>query len=151
LYDLSNLRKIMKPQATRNRSGKRPYVHTAAGANKAAAGMEPDDTTKVRRSATKAKTRKATPVEEPPPRVARHRREHVKREKVVRDTFTMPRADYEKIATLKQRCLDAGVAVKKSELVRAGLLLLESEPTKRLLAAVTAVEPVKTGRPPKSK
>lgn len=91
------------------------------------------------------------PVEEPPPRVSRHGREHVKREKVVRDTFTMPRADYEKIAALKQRCLDAGVAVKKSELVRAGLLLLESEPTKRLLAAVTAVEPVKTGRPPKSK
>ncbi|WP_243468927.1 hypothetical protein [Paraburkholderia sp. PGU19] len=66
----------------------------------------------------------------------------------MRDTFTMPRADYEKIAVLKQRCLDAGVAVKKSELVRAGLLLLESEPTKRLLAALKAVEPVKTGRPP---
>jgi hypothetical protein len=43
------------------------------------------------------------------------------------------------------------VAVKKSELVRAALLLLASEPTKRLLAAVKAVEPVKTGRPPKAK
>ena len=66
----------------------------------------------------------------------------------MRDTFTMPRADYEKIAVLKRRCLDAGVAVTKSGLVRAGLLLLESEPTKRLLAALKAVEPVKTGRPP---
>ena len=63
----------------------------------------------------------------------------------------MPRADYEKIAVLRQRCLDAGVAVKKSELVRAGLLLLESVPPERLLAAVTAIEPVKTGRPPKLK
>jgi len=63
----------------------------------------------------------------------------------------MPREDYEKLAELKQRCLDAGFAVKKSELVRAGLLLLASESTKRLLAAVKAVEPVKTGRPPKSK
>lgn len=151
MHGLSNLRKTMKPQTTRNRSGKRPYVHTAAGANEAAAGNESVNTAKVRRAATKAKTPKATPVEEPPPRVARHRREHIKREKVVRDTFTMPRADYEKIAVLKQRCLDAGVAVKKSELVRAGLLLLESEPTKRLLAAVSVVEPVKTGRPPKSK
>ncbi|MBB2926981.1 hypothetical protein [Paraburkholderia silvatlantica] len=69
----------------------------------------------------------------------------------MRDTFTMPREDYQQLAVLKQRCLDAGLAVKKSELVRAGLLLLASEPTKRLLAAVKAVEPVKTGRPPKSK
>ncbi|MFP6557075.1 MULTISPECIES: hypothetical protein [Paraburkholderia] len=69
----------------------------------------------------------------------------------MRDTFTMPREDYEQLAVLKQRCLDAGRPVKKSELVRAGLLLLASAPTKRLLAAVKAVEPVKTGRPPKSK
>jgi hypothetical protein len=78
-------------------------------------------------------------------------KERAKKEKVVRDTFTMPRADYEKIAVLKQRCLDAGVAVKKSELLRAALLLLESVPHERLLEAVTVVEPVKTGRPPKSK
>jgi len=141
----------MKPQATRNGSGKRPHVHKSAGTHKAAAAKEPVNAAKARRAATKAMTRKATPVEEPPSRLARHRGEHVKPEKVVRDTFTMPRADYEKIAVLKQRCLDAGVAVKKSELVRAGLLLLTSEPAKRLLAAVKAVEPVKTGRPPKSK
>ncbi|MGF6447108.1 hypothetical protein QF002_007984 [Paraburkholderia youngii] len=91
------------------------------------------------------------PVEAPSAPAVRDRREHVKEEKVVRDTFTMPRKDYEQLAVLKQRCLDAGLAVKKSELVRAGLLLLASEPTKRLLAAVKAVEPVKTGRPPKSK
>lgn len=73
-----------------------------------------------------------------------------KKEKVVRDSFTMPRSDYEKIAALKQKCLDAGVSTKKSELLRAGLLLLEAAPLKRLLAAVAAVETVKTGRPAKS-
>ncbi|SDR61748.1 hypothetical protein [Paraburkholderia tuberum] len=139
----------MKPQATRSRSGKRPYAHTDAIASEAATDREAVNTPEVQRSATNART--ATPVEAPPPCVVRHRRKQVGREKVVRDTFTMPRADYEKIAVLKQRCLDAGVDVKKSELLRAALLLLESEPTKRLLAAVTAVEPVKTGRPPKSK
>jgi hypothetical protein len=101
--------------------------------------------------AAKPQTGRATPVEAPPRRVAHHRRESVKREKVVRDTFTMPREDYEQLAVLKQRCFDAGFAVKKSELVRAGLLLLASEPTKRLLAAVRTVKPVKTGRPPKSR
>jgi hypothetical protein len=74
----------------------------------------------------------------------------VKKEKVVRDSFTMPKSDYEKIAALKQKCLDVGVSVKKSEVLRAGLLLLEGATSKRLLAAISAVEAVKTGRPSKS-
>jgi hypothetical protein len=73
-----------------------------------------------------------------------------KKEKVVRDSFTMPKSDYDKIAALKQKCLEAGVSVKKSEILRAGLVLLESAALKRLLAAVSAVEQVKTGRPAKS-
>ena len=73
-----------------------------------------------------------------------------KKEKVVRDSFTMPKSDYEKIAALKRKCLDAGVAVKKSELLRVGLLPLESAPSKHLLAAISAVETVKTGGPAKS-
>ncbi|MBN3787858.1 hypothetical protein [Burkholderia sp. Ac-20353] len=73
-----------------------------------------------------------------------------KKPKVVRDSFTMPKQDYEKIAVLKQKCLEAGVAVKKSEILRAGLIMLEAAATKRLLAAVEAVETVKTGRPAKS-
>jgi hypothetical protein len=72
-----------------------------------------------------------------------------KKEKVVRDSFTMPKSDYDKLAQLKQKCLEAGVAVKKSELVRAGLLMLDSAPIKRLLEAVSAIETVKTGRPAK--
>ena len=72
-----------------------------------------------------------------------------KKEKVVRDSFTMPKSDYDRIASLKQRCLDAGVPVKKSELLRAGLMMLESAAPQRLLAAVSSLETVKTGRPAK--
>lgn len=72
-----------------------------------------------------------------------------KKEKVVRDSFTMPKSDYGKITELKQKCLDAGIAVKKSELLRAGLLLLEEIPFDDLLEAIAAVETVKTGRPAK--
>jgi hypothetical protein len=72
-----------------------------------------------------------------------------KKEKVVRDSFTMPKSDYDKIASLKQKCLDAGVPVKKSELLRAGLMMLESAAPQRLLAAVSSLETVKTGRPAK--
>ncbi|MGF6549414.1 hypothetical protein [Paraburkholderia youngii] len=141
----------MKPKATRNRSGKRAHVSPDDGANNAVASGKSVQTAQTRRVAAKPQTRNAMPVEAPSAPAVRERREHAKEEKVVRDTFTMPRKDYEQLAVLRQRCLDAGLDVKKSELVRAGLLLLASEPTKRLLAAVKAVEPVKTGRPPKSK
>ncbi len=73
-----------------------------------------------------------------------------KKDKVVRDSFTMPKSDYAKIAELKQRCLDAGVSVRKSELLRAGLLLLAAAPAKRLIAAVAELDAVKTGRPARS-
>jgi len=70
-----------------------------------------------------------------------------KKLKVVRDSFTMPAFDYGKLAELKRRCLADGVEVKKSELLRAGLLALEALSDKKLLAVVAQVETVKTGRP----
>ncbi|WP_353622659.1 hypothetical protein [Burkholderia sp. THE68] len=70
-----------------------------------------------------------------------------KKEKVVRDSFTMPKSDYAKLASLKQKCLANGVRVKKSELLRAALAMLDSAPEKRIVAAIKALETVKTGRP----
>ncbi|SDD45164.1 hypothetical protein [Paraburkholderia lycopersici] len=81
--------------------------------------------------------------------VAKGKDKRAKKDKVVRDSFTMPKADYDRIATLKQKCLEAGVTVKKSELLRAGLQLLEASSAKRLVAAIAALETVKTGRPAK--
>jgi sialic acid synthase SpsE len=80
---------------------------------------------------------------------AKLKAKRVKKDKVIRDSFTMPKTDYERIAGLKRKCLDAGVAVKKSELLRAGLQLLDSASSKRLVAALAALETVKTGRPAK--
>lgn len=73
-----------------------------------------------------------------------------KKPKVVRDSFTMPEHDYGKLAELKRKCLAGGVQVKKSELLRAGLLVLEALSEKRLLSVVAQVEAVKTGRPANS-
>ena len=70
----------------------------------------------------------------------------VKKAKVVRDSFIMPEMDYGKLATLKSKCLAAGMSVKKSELLRIGLHLLETLPIARLKVALTALESVKTGR-----
>jgi uncharacterized protein YjhX (UPF0386 family) len=66
--------------------------------------------------------------------------------KVVRDGFTMPQVDYAKFKSLKALCLKSGIAVKKSELLRAGLQVLESLPPKDLLARIAALPPIKAGR-----
>jgi hypothetical protein len=71
--------------------------------------------------------------------------------RVVRDSFTMPIEDYERIGALKERCIGLGVAMKKSELLRAGLAALDRLPDKSLAQVIASVERVKTGRPPSKK
>jgi len=67
--------------------------------------------------------------------------------KVIRDSFSFPEQDYEKISELKKACLAAGVHVKKGEILRAGLHLLSGLTIEQLKDAVGQVEQVKTGRP----
>lgn len=75
--------------------------------------------------------------------------EKPRKAKMVRDSFTMPADDYSRIGELKKRCLQAGVHVKKSELLRAGLISLSALPDAALIKAVEQLERIKTGRPPK--
>lgn len=69
--------------------------------------------------------------------------------KVVRDSFTMPQNDYAKIAELKQVCQKAGLQVKKSELLRAGLHALGKLSVVQLKQTIAQMEQIKTGRPKK--
>ena len=76
--------------------------------------------------------------------------EHGKhRVKLVRDSFTMPRDEFERIARLKGRAIDLKRPAKKSELLRAGLQVLERLDDAALLATLNALQPIKTGRPKK--
>ena len=72
-----------------------------------------------------------------------------KKIKMVRDSFTMPEPDYALLAELKKKCLQAGLHVKKSDLLRAGLLSLSKLTDPLLIKAVAQVEILKTGRPSK--
>ncbi|CAH1210727.1 conserved hypothetical protein [Candidatus Nitrotoga sp. BS] len=72
-----------------------------------------------------------------------------KKIKMVRDSFSMPENEYSQFAALKKRCLQAGVHVKKSELLRAGLLSLSKLTDSELVKVVGQVEILKTGRPNK--
>lgn len=69
--------------------------------------------------------------------------------KVVRDSFSMPQADYDLIAALKQKALKTGLHVKKSELLRASLQVLSKLSAAQLKRVVSGLEKIKTGRPKK--
>ena len=66
--------------------------------------------------------------------------------KVVRDGFTMPQVDYDLLKALKAQCLAAGVEVRKSELLRAGVQALAALTVANLIERVRAMTPVKAGR-----
>ena len=75
----------------------------------------------------------------------------VKKAKLVRDSFTIPKDEYVVIDSLKKRAIAAGQAVKKSELLRAGIKALAAMSDGQFKAALSHVPPIKTGRPKKSK
>ena len=70
-----------------------------------------------------------------------------KKDKLIRDSFTLPREDFELIALLKDRALDFKRPTKKSELLRAGLQTLAGLDQTRLRASLEALRPLKAGRP----
>lgn len=72
-----------------------------------------------------------------------------KKPKVVRDSFTMPQSEYQKITEIKELCLKAGVQVKKSEVLRAGVIALSAMSEAELILALSALDKIKTGRPNK--
>lgn len=104
-----------------------------------------------------AATRKSPPVKQaaskPAPLVAKTAKAgkpvKTKKPKLVRDSFTMPEGEYALIATLKKRCLAAGVPAKKSEILRAAVANLAKLSDVSVAAALRRLDVIKTGRPAK--
>lgn len=71
------------------------------------------------------------------------------KQKLVRDSFTMPRADFSLIHSLKERALTFRRPTKKSELLRAGLHALSTLPDAKLKLVLEGLVPLKAGRPKK--
>ena len=70
-----------------------------------------------------------------------------KKPKLVRDSFTIPKAEYVVLAQLKQRADKLSRPAKKSELLRAGIKILATLSDAALLTALAQVPTIKTGRP----
>ncbi|MEB0139209.1 MULTISPECIES: hypothetical protein [unclassified Undibacterium] len=77
--------------------------------------------------------------------------EKPRKAKLVRDSFTMPEAEYAVLGLVKKACLKAGVEVKKSQLLRIGLALLHATEVATLKKMIAELAPLKAGRPKKEK
>ena len=67
--------------------------------------------------------------------------------KLVRDSFTMPKDEYQVLDALKRRALGLEKHVRKSELLRAGVQALAAMNDRAFLKALGGVPTLKTGRP----
>ena len=118
----------------------KPAVRAAAKpaakpATRAAAKPAPKATPK---AAPKAAKPVAAQVEEKP-----------RKEKLVRDSFTMPEQEYAVLGQVKKACLKAGFEIKKSELLRIGVALISQIDIATLKGVLAALPQLKTGRPKK--
>ena len=68
------------------------------------------------------------------------------KEKTVRDTFTFPEGDHSLLKKIQTKGLQAGISVNKSEIIRAGLHVLNNLPKAELVKALEVVEKLKVGR-----
>lgn len=70
-----------------------------------------------------------------------------KKPKLVRDSFTIPKAEYDLLTALKARAIRLKQPAKKSELLRAGIKLLVGLSDTAFRTALVAIPALKTGRP----
>ena len=101
-------------------------------------------------AATPAKKAATQPKVKAAPKVPPVVEARLKKPKLIRDSFTFPKDEYQAIAGLKQKALGLKHSAKKSEILRAGLKLLSGLNDKAFLVALTNVPALKTGRPSKS-
>ncbi len=145
-------------------------VATAAAAGKVAPKPRAAKKVLAEEPGKKAVVEKSTPTPKPPAKQAKKaavaakekvaaapksdktakvKKQAPKKPRLVRDSFTIPEIDYALFAALKQRALNAGVEVRKGEVLRAALVTLARLDDAELVKAIGLIERIKTGRPKK--
>ena len=129
--------------AAKSPAAKKPALKKAALTKTAA--KKPVVKRPAAKPATKNPIKAATPKAAKPVKVAKPAK--VKKPKLVRDSFTIPKDEYVVIDALKTRAGKLGQAIKKSELLRAGIKALAAMSDIQYKAALSNVPTIKTGRP----
>ena len=97
----------------------------------------------------KAAAKPAAVKKAPAAKAAAAVKEKARKPKLVRDSFTMPEAEYEVLGQVKKACLKAGFEIKKSELLRIGVALISQIDLATLQNVLAGLPQLKTGRPKK--
>ncbi len=130
-----------KPAAKTVKTAAKPVVKPVPKSIKRLRAAPPRPAPKVAAKVATKVSVKATP------KVASPKPEKVRKPKLVRDSFTIPKLEYLVVDALKARAAKLAQPVKKSELLRAGLKALAAMPDAALKLALQAVPAIKTGRP----
>lgn len=123
-----------------------PVTRKAATSRKTPARAPMKKVAPARKAAPAQAARPAAPAPAPSPAA---KADKPKKAKLVRDSYTIPKAEYMVLEALKLRAAKLGQPAKKSELLRAGLKALAAMADAAFKASVAAVPTVKTGRPAK--
>jgi len=139
--------------ATSTAPARKPAVKRPVAAKKAApapVAAAAKTVAKPQTAAPAAASAKPTPAPTVAVAVADSKPAKDKKPKMVRDSVTIPKAEYMVLEAMKQRAAQLKVTVKKTELIRAGMKHLATLPDAVFLAAIAAVPSLKTGRPSKA-
>lgn len=126
-------RKTSSPAAARKQPAANP-AGTRAATRAAKAAPKAGPVAPAKSATATAAGRKSTDTAKP-------------KNKLVRDSFTIPKTEYQALGELKQRAAKLERPAKKSELLRAGISALIALGDKALVAALARVPSLKTGRP----
>ena len=97
-----------------------------------------------------AKSALLPPVAKPAVQLAETKPAKSKKIKMVRDSLSIPKLEYDVLDTLKLRAAKMGNPVKKTELIRAGIKAIAALSDSAFLTLVQSVPSLKTGRPSKA-
>lgn len=123
-----------------------------AAAKKPVASVQKKARVTAAKSAAKASAKPAVkPVAKPATKPVVSKAPKAKKPKMVRDSFTIPKPEYDVLNVLKLRAAKLGNAVKKTELIRAGVKAIATLSDAAFKQALLAVPSLKTGRPAKAK
>lgn len=129
-----------------------PAIAKKVAATQAAARSTPPSTRPVAKTRVKAKSPVAMkPAATPAVAVTADKPTKPKKPKMVRDSFTFPKAEYAVLDVLKLRAARLATSAKKTELLRAGVKAIAAMSDAAFVAAIQAVPSLKTGRPAKPK
>jgi len=123
---------------------KKARVSTAVAAKKVAVKK-----TAVKKTAVIAKKAKPSSKPKATESVATAGKAKVKKDVLVRDSFTMPQSEYQVLSHVKKSCLQAGIEIKKSELLRIAVVQLAGLSVTKIAILQKALNKIQAGRPKK--